>query len=432
MEPSLILIIAIPVIIIFFILAWKSPLYIFFIHVSSRVILDGVSHITYKSVFLSMSIMQIYSLFFMIFLGLYLYFKKVEIEKSIPLVFPILLICLSYILSGIVSNEWLPIIEGITKWIYMIFLAGLVFLILHYHKLNHLMLVFWISVLPAVFIQFYAILTNNYSIAAGGHFAYYGGYDHQFMLSYILLAFIATSLYLSIYYKNLLLKLFFILSTLYGIFAIYLCGYRTSYLALAVFLLFVLISYLIKSNIPKKILAVYLFSFITIFIIYVVGSDLALKLNDVWIFFRSPFIFFDFSGNPAYIKMFSGRIYIINILMGAYLSSPFEAIVFGMGIDSSRQLIGTYPHNEFLSALVETGILGFSVFILFIVFYLRKILNNIILIKKLEDFVIIGLGIGLIVMTLATMPFRCMRAMILFGVILGVMNYKNRMIKTEE
>jgi hypothetical protein len=424
-DPLILISFALPIAAFLAVLAWKDPLLFFGIHVSSRAILDGLSEITYKSVFLNMSIMQIYSICLILFLGIYLYIKKNNFNKIMPPALPILLICLSYLLSGIISNDWLPIFENITKWIYMILLSGLIVLILNNYKLNYLMLVLWASVIPAVLIQLYAILTNNYAIATGGHFAYFGGYQHQFMLSYLLLAFTSTSLFLFIYYKNFLIKLFFILSMSYGFVAIYLCGYRTSYLALITFFLLTFTFYIIKSNLPKKIIAAYFFPLIIIFVLYIVGSDLAHKLNDVWIFLRSPLTYLDFSGQEKYIEMFSGRIYIINILMSSYLSSSILTIMLGMGVGSSELIIGTYSHNEFLSALVETGIFGFTAFIFFLAFYLITILKNFTYTKNLEDCVIIGLGIGLLVMTLATMPFRCMRAMILFGVILGVMHYKN-------
>lgn len=50
-----------------------------------------------------------------------------------------------------------------------------------------------------------------------------------------------------------------------------------------------------------------------------------------------------------------------------FFSGSFFEILFGFGIGSTSILMGTLPHNDFLRILIEQGIVGFCLFIYFIV-----------------------------------------------------------------
>lgn len=427
-DPLYIISAAFLIVMVILIMVWNNPLAVLGTHISSRVILDGFSSITYEKVILNLSIMQIYSIGIIIFLTLYIALKKERDQKLFFLFIPVMIIIISYVFSGFINNDWLPVIEKITMWIYLVLLSGFIVYILQYYHLNSLIFVLWISLLPAVVIQIVAILSNDYSIAAGGHKTYSGGYAHQFMLSYLLLGFTFSSIYISVAHKNIIANIFFILCAFWGMIGIYLCGYRSSLLALLVFLSFAFAYYISRSNVPRKFLALYFIPVFMASIFYYLGADFSGRMYDIWLFIQSPSSYIDFSGDPEVDLIFSGRIYIINTLMAAYLSSPMEAIIFGMGIESSDKIIGTYAHNEYVSALVETGIFGIFSFSAFIIFYLYTLLKN----KKImpiNECIVLSFGIGLLVMSLSTMPFRCMRAMMLIGIVFGIMYYRNSTLK---
>ncbi|WP_161598606.1 O-antigen ligase family protein [Desulfonatronospira thiodismutans] len=384
--------------------------------------MDSIPYVTYSDIYAGFSVMQIYSIFVVAYLSMYLFFHRDTQVRSIPAAIPVLLVILSFMVSGIISNDWRPILENTTKWIYMILLAGFVFHILKTNTLDSLIRVLWLSLLPAVFIQFMAIITNDYVITSAGHIGYFGGYQHQNMISYYLLGFTSCSLYLAVQSDKLFYRLFFMLSTGYGIFAVYACGYRTTLIALMIFLIITYLYSIKRLDLSKKLLAISFMPLVMIVGIYFAGGEIFHRLSDIWVFLQAPMDHIDFSGNASMTSLFSGRIYIINVLMHAYLSSPFESLWAGMGLDSARQIIGTYPHNEFLAALVESGILGLSAFSLFVVTYLWTV-NSGDFVASVKESVIAGTGTGLLIMTLATMPFRDMRAMILFGVFLGIAHF---------
>lgn len=422
---------AVPLAALAIVLAWKNPLFFLGIHISTRAILDGSSQVTYQNIAFGISIMQIYSLCIILFLSVYLAFKKNEInDKLFPFIIPVALIVLSYILSGILNGNWMPVIENSIKWIYMLLFAGFIVYTLQFYKIKTVLLILLIATLPAILIQLHAIVMGNSFVAAGGHIGYRGGFHHHNNLSFFLLAFTTCCAYLMIYYKNLILKFFFMFSSLYGIYAIYLCGYRTTLVALMITLLITLIFYFKKGNIEKKALSIIIMPLLFILAYHYMSSDLIQRLSDIVVFVQNPYKYLDFSGHAINTGMMSGRIYIINTMMSSFLSGTFDIYIFGYGIGHAHQLVGTYSHNEFLSSLVETGILGFSFFIYFIARYIFKIYYNY-KFANLEESVIVGTGIGLLIMSLATMPFRDMRAMILFGLVLGVMHFYSLRLNLE-
>jgi O-antigen ligase len=74
----------------------------------------------------------------------------------------------------------------------------------------------------------------------------------------------------------------------------------------------------------------------------------------------------------------------------AFLKAP----IFGMGYWTTRYALGGYEaHNQFLALLVETGVVGFSIFCWLLV---KMYKNALALFRKAEDFVIKGLAVGYI------------------------------------
>jgi len=402
--------------------AWKSPLLLLGMYVFTRTVLDGFSDITYKNIVGSLSYMQVYSFVMIIVFSLYILKIKENVQLISKVAFPVGAVIFTYLLSTIVSNDILPAIENTTKWIYMLLIAILVYRISLQYRLRYLMITLFLAVLPALIIQMHSIIVQDFIIASGGHKAYFGGYHHQNMLSYLIVIFIISSLYLSLDYYKTRWKLLYASCTLYGLFALYLCGYRTTILAVLIMLFVTAALYIRLSSAAHKLFIIALAPLLSVLIIYFLGADLQQKLADLGIFLQSPMSYLDFSGRAEHITLFSGRLTILNTLMAAYTTAPIEATIAGLGLEASQKIVGTYPHNEFVASLVECGILGLLAFVFFMGYYFCSILRTLSCLK-IQEAVFVGAGAGMFTMTLATMPFRDMRAMLLFGLILGITHF---------
>lgn len=83
------------------------------------------------------------------------------------------------------------------------------------------------------------------------------------------------------------------------------------------------------------------------------------------------------------------RIFLWKKSFGLFLKNP----IFGIGYWASRQLLRTTPHNQYLTNLLETGIVGFSAFCWLII---RMFKGSIILMKKANTVFLKALGAGYI------------------------------------
>lgn len=417
-------IVGIITIIVLFVLciAWKNPILLLGIHISSRTLLDGFSEITYNNIVANFSYMQLYSTITILFFIMYFLKIKDDISRLTYISLPIIIVITTYLLSTIISNDMMPAIEHTTKWVYLFLISSIVYHIAKNYNMKYLMIMLSLSIVPALIIQMHTIITNEFIIASGGHRAYFGGYYHQNMLSYLIMIFIVSSLYLSIDFKNIFIKIIYFICTAYGLAALYMCGYRTTIVAAGIMLIITAYFYIKLSNASHKILTLCIIPVLIIIFLYFFGSDLQYRLADIGTFLQSPLSYIDFSGHARHIPLFSGRLSILNDLMAAYVAAPLEAIIAGLGVEASQNIVGTYPHNEFLAALVECGILGFVALCVFMTFYLRSLLRCLPHIR-IQETIVVGAGTGLIALTLATMPFRDMRAMLFFGLIFGITHY---------
>lgn len=412
-----------PLFILSIFLSWKYPLAFLALHISSRAILDAFSFYTYQPVVHNISFMQIYSMCIIILLSLLLISRKHFCMSCLPAFLPISLILFSIIISGFINNNWFDVIEISVKWIYLILISGLVVYILNIRSFVDLIYAVWLSLIPSLILQLPSIIFSDFVIASGGHAAYFGGYYHQNILSYFLFGFIVCSAYLFLHNNSSNIRWLYFISGSYGMFSLYLCGYRTTLIAVFIFII-TIISYIFKnSNHNRKALFTSFTPIIIFFFVFFLGNDITDKLSDIYIFLKSPLSYLNFSQISEHITLFSGRIIIINNLMFVFLSSPLETLIAGLGINASISLVGTYPHNEFIAALVEFGFLGLLSFLTFILYYMYSIYRSHFKIN-IDESVFIGAALGLLCMTLATMPFRDMRAMMLFGLIIGIFYFK--------
>ena len=124
-----------------------------------------------------------------------------------------------------------------------------------------------------------------------------------------------------------------------------------------------IILFLTSSGIKSKIKAITTTMFL-VFVLYMIGDKMIINPIN-YIISRFTKLFSDGG---------SGRLVIWSNAINTFLDNP----IFGIGINSIREynlekyMKGMYVHNSFLEVLVETGIVGFVIYIIFWVLLLRK------------------------------------------------------------
>jgi hypothetical protein len=149
------------------------------------------------------------------------------------------------------------------------------------------------------------------------------------------------------------------------------------------------------------------------------------RLEDLALFLQAPADYLDFSGRGTRTGLMSGRIDLINAYMANFVAGPDSAWLVGLGPASGDKIVGVYAHNELVSALVETGILG----LMALLFLLWRFADLASARKAVFGGISIGVAGGIYamaVMTLGTMPFRNARALMVLGVLLGLAEASSR------
>ncbi|MES9971381.1 MAG: O-antigen ligase family protein, partial [Candidatus Thiodiazotropha sp.] len=244
--------------------------------------------------------------------------------------------------------------------------------------------------------------------------SYRGSFDHESNLGFLLVGMIPIILILKNITNNKIFKWLIFGLFLYLHIGIILNNYRTATLGLLVFWVIVFL-YRFKSLSQVKKVGYISASFVFMLTAFVLFADrIADMFGDIYLIVSNPGLYFDFTGNAVPNKLMSGRIDIINTVMSVYIKSDIEQLLLGLGPSAINNIIGVYAHNEFISALVETGIIGFIVFSVVLITIIKRC-NRVI---KYDSIYALPAGsavFAIIFMCLATMPFRNMRALMVVG-----------------
>lgn len=407
----------------FLFLRWNPIAFLAF-HLITRFVLDSIPDVTYTPTVASLSLMQIYSVVIVTYGMFFLWWRR-RLGRSV-LGFEVLLIVFVYALGAGFAGQWLSLVEGALKWLYLYVLINLMIFVLETNPFARVMQLLCLVGLYPLLNQLQSIIMHA-PVFSGSQLSYRGSFYHENVLCYLLLMPIPAAMYLLLERgaKTLGRALVFGGLLLYAHVAFYLANYRTLLLAVAVYWAAYLWYRCRFLSAGRRISLV----FVTIFVVSVLGvlrgGDVAEKFSDLVTFVSDPGRYLDFSGRSMSVDLMNGRIDLINDYMSIYAQSPSLVKLVGIGIERGNDLVGLYTHNEYVAALVETGVFG----LLALVCVLARV--TYIALRAVQSYqsaamVSAPVVLAIVVAALGTMPFRAVQAMAFLGLYLGVCEWCRR------
>ncbi len=411
----------------FLFLRWNPIAFLAF-HLITRFVLDSIPDVTYMPTVAGLSLMQMYSVAIVTYGMFFLWWRRRLWRSALGV--EVLLIVFVYALGAALAGQWLSLVEGALKWLYLYVLINLMIFVLEINPLARVMQLLCLVGLYPLLNQFQSIITHA-PVFSGGQYNYLGSFHHETVLSYLLLIPIPAAMYLLLERrgKSLGRALVFGGLLLYAHVAFYLANYRTLLLAVAVYWAAYLWYRYRSLSVGRRISLV----FVTIFAVSVLGAlrggDVAEKFSELVTFVSDPGRYLDFSGRPTSVGLMNGRIDLINNYMSIYAQSPSLVKLVGIGIERGNELVGLYTHNEYVGALVETGVFGLLALLCFLAratyIALRAART-----RRPEALVSAPVVLAIVAAALGTMPFRAVQAMAFLGLYLGVCEWCRRMAES--
>jgi hypothetical protein len=147
-------------------------------------------------------------------------------------------------------------------------------------------------------------------------------------------------------------------------------------------------------------------------------SDISLILNNLNELIKAPEYFSD-----AEQDIFSSRVYLWSQYLTVFSQSDFLHRMVGLGPESWSGVFDKYAHNAFVSYIYEYGYLGITTFLIVNIYLLKQALNNQSKILGRKLFFSI---LGLMVMSLSTMPLWNIEGLICYALISGTIFAKGQ------
>lgn len=383
---------------IFIYLFYINKTVLLFLILSARILLDSVPSVTYPKLAFGLSFMEYFTLGLMIFMFTYLLvYKGIELDaisKSMALI----LVAMG--LTTIYHGNIRDLVDVGSLWLYFI-LAYLFFkYLLRDVSIEHILKLIVIISLYPFFNQLYSIIIGAGQMHHG--FARYAGtYYHPCNVGEYLFFAIPAALYLFHSEHRIRLKCLYLTLLLLCHIGIFMAGYRTIWIAIFVFWAF----YILFAS-RTKLIPILLLSLVSIISWNFVGEILSSKLMPVKTILEDPSPLFSIE-NYGYNKLLSGRIWIWKSTLGTYLKSGSIEKLIGIGLGSANRICSFYMHNEYVSALVETGVSGLSMVIAWIYIVVKTLIKHTNYNKE-YFYLILGSFFAFLVIAIGTMPFRHM------------------------
>ena len=266
-----------------------------------------------------------------------------------------------------------------------------------------------------VSLQVLSILLGEVKATEGdGSASYIGGYNHEAAFSMIIVGFILVLGWLERKTIRFHAPLFFI-----SVFLLVLVNYRTSMLAvLPVVLIFILtmLSERFESKYKLPILAAAAVPLIAIGLL--ISSSLAERFSDITLVVTN---FSDLIKAPMYYSdadqdIFSSRMYLWSQYLYAFFNSDWLNQWVGLGPEHWDGLFKHYAHNAYVSYIYEYGYLGITAFLAINIYLLISALKHR---SKVLGQKLFFSVLGIMVMSLSTMPLWNIEGLICYALIAG-------------
>lgn len=356
------------------------------------------------------SILSILSVFILLFVV-----SKNNINNKVylPIYFIIVSIFFSTLYSGLIIGGAIVVM----KWLLMLLIIFCLIQLFEQFKLEAVLIPFYYVLVGVLLSGFISVVLSQGKDteslnSISDSVSYIGGYAHEAAFSILLFMGMFISSVLVVYKRvhSLLPFLFFI--------GLILANYRTTIISALIPLFFLYFSYYFIG--ARKDVKAVLFSFVTIafFIVVVVfGASVIDRFGELGdaISSISELMSIDYSQFSSDEKrLLSSRLYLWNMYLTEYSSFNFQGIIFGAGPESWSTYFDVYPHNSFIGALFDMGVIGFSS----LVFLFYKSFIYAVNIRKVKvKLTLLSFVIGFFIMSNSTMPFWAVEGMYMFAFI---------------
>ena len=403
--------------------------YILALHVFGRVVLDSVPKISYAQHFGGISPMQIYSvLWIVVFVGYLVYICRGRILLP-KITLAVVLLIVSCALASVINLNFGYFLDTSLKWFYLFSLVLFCINTLRRSNVRKYCLLLLIAGIYPLLNQVLAAAVMGPKISHG-IVNYIGTYYHEAGFSSLILLLIALSLALFSLFRSTAARGVLGVMLAVSYLSIAMAGYRTALLAAVVLIVVYLFFQSQRSYYRLSLFAVAAITACMALAWMAMAGHLD-QFRDIARFLSDPGKYLDFSGGGGDREILTGRIYLLNRIMRAYLNADLFQKLAGLGPGIAQESIGVYAHNEFISALTEFGLIGLGVFIYF---HVRMVHVCFMAMRRHRDLAHLSLSVivAIVVLSIATMPYHDMRALLLLGIIYSIADFQSRRGVREE
>ncbi|MBN24185.1 MAG: hypothetical protein CL578_03930 [Alteromonadaceae bacterium] len=376
-----------------------------------RYMLSAFHNITYDPLFAGFSINALGSIF-VVFLG-FLILPNLSFRLRHYLVFYAFFSVI--VVSGVVNGELKGLINVLVKWGYFFTISAALFLSLRLQPVKVVFKVLLVPFLLPVSLQILSILFGEVKATENdGSVSYIGGYNHEAAFSMIIVGFILVLGWLERKTIKFHSPIFFV-----AVFLLFLVNYRTAILAILPVLMIFILTLLSERVESKYKLPILAFSALIIGIIgLVLSSSLAERFSDITVVFTNFSSLFKESVYYSELDkdIFSGRVYLWSQYLGAFFHADTLHQFIGFGPESWSDVFDKYAHNAYVSYLYEFGFIGIATFLAVNFYLLVQALKNR---SKILGQKLFFSVIGLMIMSLSTMPLWNIEGLICYALITG-------------
>jgi hypothetical protein len=319
------------------------------------------------------------------------------------------------LVSGVINAEYKGLINVLVKWGYFFVISAALFLALRMLPTKQVFKALLVSFFLPVCLQILSIVLGEVKASENdGSASFIGGYNHEAAFSMILVGFILVLSWLERKTIKYHAPLFFC-----AVFLLVLVNYRTSMLAVLPVVFIFILTMLSERFEYKYRLPILVFASIPILILgLAISSSLAERFSDISLVLNS---LNELIKEPEYYTdaeqdIFSARVYLWSQYLTAFSQSDFLHRMIGFGPEAWSGVFDKYAHNAFVSYIYEYGYLGITTFLIVNIYLLKQALNNQSKILGRKLFFSI---LGLMIMSLSTMPLWNIEGLICYALISG-------------